>query len=228
MYPDPRSRGVLIYRWAVFVLAAGYVIYQVMWAGDYSAGGGPFRFLTIWALMASFFCASRMLAYSEDRSDGEWRVAAAVTAVLNAQVVILYWKLWLENPAQVNLNGPVVWHQEYYLHALGPMLQWIDALFILGAFGRLRAAAMGIAVLVLAYVGWIELVVQALNDTPRGSVTSGLPYPFLNDLDGAGRGWFYLTTALGGMVILLGFAGVQRLARRGQSAASSSAANPSR
>ena len=225
MYPDPHGRPVLVYRWIVFLLAAEYVIYQVFWAADYSVPGGPFRLLTIWALMASFFCASRMLAYSDLRSDRRWAVAAAITAVLNAQVVILYWKLWLADPALVNTNGPIVWHQEYYLHALGPLLQWIDALFILGAFGRLRWAVAGLLVLVAVYVGWIELVVQTLSTHPSGSVTSGLPYPFLNDMEGAARVHFYATTALGGVAILLGFAALQQMRQR---VFSRRAASPSR
>ena len=44
-------------------------------------------------------------------------------------VVILYWKLFFEDPMSVN-NRPPVWHQEYYLHAVGPLLQWIDALVV--------------------------------------------------------------------------------------------------
>lgn len=229
-YPDPYGRKVLLYRWIVFLLAASYCVYQILWSADYSVPGGPFRFLTIWALLASFFCASRMLAFSEDRSSREWRVAAAITAVLNGLVVVLYWKLWFEDPAQVNSDGPIVWHQEYYLHLLGPVLQWIDALFILGAFRALRLAFAGLAALIAAYVGWIEGIVRALADFPHGTVTDGLPYPFLNNLAWPERLEFYATTAIGGAVILLLFTGLDIAVRRRRQRAFSaiSASRPSR
>ena len=44
-----QARPVLVYRWGVFLLAAGYSIYQIAKA-EYSNPGGPFRFLTIWVL----------------------------------------------------------------------------------------------------------------------------------------------------------------------------------
>jgi hypothetical protein len=58
-----------------------------------------------------------------------------VAAVLNAMVVFLYWRLYFEDSSLVNGGNPPVWHQEYYLHLAGPILQWIDAVFILGGSG---------------------------------------------------------------------------------------------
>ncbi|MEM9438273.1 MAG: hypothetical protein AAGA15_14640, partial [Pseudomonadota bacterium] len=68
---NPYSRPVILYRWIVFGAAAFYSIYMLA-SGPYDAAGGPFRYLTIWALLLSFFCASRVLAYSEKRSERRW------------------------------------------------------------------------------------------------------------------------------------------------------------
>lgn len=221
---DPHRRGVTVWRWAVFLLAAGYCLYEIVLQADYGAPGGPFRFLTIWALCLSFCSASRMLAVSERRSERDWASLVAVTAVVNALVVLLYWRLWFEDPALVQSRGPIVWWREYYLHALGPVLQWIDALFVFGGIRRIWRPAIGLAILVASYIAWIELFVSRFNDLPQGRVATGFPYPFLNNLDFAGRAEFYATTAVTGFIIL-GIFGVLAWAirywRKGQSASSS-------
>lgn len=199
---DPYRRGVIAWRWAVFLLAAGYCIYQLVIDADYSQPGGPFRFLTIWALVMSFWSASRMLAISERRTDTDWPAWVAVTAVVNALVVLLYWRLWFQDPALVNSNGPVVWHQEYYLHLVGPVLQWIDAVFVYGAIRALWRPALGLAAVIAAYIVWIEFFVSPLNDFPYGDEATGFPYPFLNNLTFDGRVEFYLTTTVTGFVFL--------------------------
>ena len=81
-----------------------------------------------------------MLALSEQRDVRNHHRTASVAAVVNVMVVFLYWRLFFEDPALVNGNGDIVWHQQYYLHGLGPALQIFDALFIARVFGRpLRA-----------------------------------------------------------------------------------------
>lgn len=195
------NRGVLIYRWSVFLLAAGYSVYQLLIIGDYSQAGGPFRYLTIWALLASFFCASRMIARTEKRTQRRWDGVVATTAVLNGMVVYLYWSLFFKDPALVN-NGVPVWHQEYYLHALGPLLQWGDAIFIHRAFRKPLASVVTLLGTITAYVAWVEFFVAPLNSVPRGSVTSGYPYPFLNNLEFPGRAAFYLQSTAGAMLVL--------------------------
>ncbi|WP_208351894.1 hypothetical protein [Pseudaestuariivita rosea] len=195
-----RSKPVLYYRWLVFLLAAGYSLYM-MFFSSYAQLGGPFRFMTIWALLASFFCASRMIAIMEDRSDMRWDAMVTITAVLNGMVVFLYWRLYFIDPALVNNDEPV-WWREYYLHLLGPMLQWIDALFIHRGNRRPIRAAAGIAVFVSIYIAWIELIVQRFNTLPAGNVTSGLPYPFLNDMTAPDRISFYASNFAIALIML--------------------------
>ena len=66
-------------------------------------------------------------------------------------------------------------------------------------------------VIIAAYVAWAELFVQRFNERPIGNVTSGLPYPFLNNMELPERAMFYAVnagTALGLLVVfgLLGAA----------------------
>ena len=204
------SRPVVIYRWIVFLLAAGYCLYQVLF-GLWSGPGGPFRYLTIWALFLSFFAASRMLALTERRITRPHEVTAICAAVLNVMVVFLYWRLYFTDPAMVNNGGPIVWWLEYYLHALGPALQIIDALFIGAVFRRVWRAALPLTLIIGAYVAWAELFVQRFNERPVGSVTSGLPYPFLNNMELSERAVFYAANAGMALGLLVVFAGMGAL-----------------
>ncbi|MEM9438738.1 MAG: hypothetical protein AAGA15_17045, partial [Pseudomonadota bacterium] len=184
-------------------------------SGPYDAAGGPFRYLTIWALLLSFFCASRVLAYSEKRSERRWDALIAATAVINLMVVFLYWRLYFNDPNSVTRNGELgVWWKEYYLHLAGPLLMWIDALFINRPFRRFVPAALILVGFALAYFLWAELVVAPLNDRPLGSVTTGLPYPFLNSLELSERVVFYATNSGVALVALAVFFALGRGVRR--------------
>jgi len=207
-------RWTLIYRWIVFILAAGYCLRTIFFAG-YDGFGGPFRYLTIWALFASFFVASRMIALSEGRSMRRWDSVVSAVAVVNAMVVILYWRLYFADPTSVTRDGELgLWWLELYLHALGPLLQWIDATFIHRSFRRFGAALGVLFTTILAYVAWAELVVGPMNKSPIGAVTSGLPYPFLNDLELAGRATFYGVNFAVAIVVLIIFTAIAVAVRR--------------
>ena len=206
--------GILIYRWIVFLLAAGYCLRMVFFS-EYEQFGGPFRFLTVWALFASFFCASRMVARMEGRTDRRWDGLVGATSVLNAMVVFLYWRLFFADPASVTSDGELgEFYLEVYLHGLGPLLQWIDATFIHRSFRRIWASLAWLCGIIAIYVMWIELAVQRLATEPMGSVTSGLSYPFLNDLEFPARANFYGLNFATAAVLLLVFAGIAWLVRR--------------
>lgn len=198
------SRPVVVYRWAVFLLAAGYCVYQTVY-GSWSGPGGPFRYLTIWALFLSFYSASRMLAHSEQRITRPHQVTAICASVLNVMVVYLYWKLFFIDPTLVNNGGPIDWHQEYYLHGVGPALQIVDAMFVARVYRRVWRAILPLLVIIATYVVWAELFVQRFNTKPLGSVTSGLPYPFLNSMEFSERAVFYAANAGTAMALLLVF-----------------------
>ena len=91
---------------------------------------------------------------------------------------------------------------EYYLHLVGPILQWIDVLLLKRGFRHMGAVALWLDVAVLIYLRWAEFVVAPLNDEPVGTVTAGLPYPFLNDTEPAAREVFYGATWASGLVFI--------------------------
>lgn len=209
-----QSRAVYVYRWIVFGLAAAYAVRMVI-VGPYDGAGGPFRYLTIWALFCSFFAASRMIARCEGRTTRRWDGFVGMTAVLNGMVVYLYWSMFLADPSSVTRTGELgQWWLEYYLHGLGPLLQWIDALFIHRAFRRPFASVAWLAGIVGVYVLWAEFGQRVLNDSPSGSVTSGLPYRFLNSLDPADRAVFYASNLAAAWALLAVFCAAAWLIRR--------------
>lgn len=208
------SSKTLIYRWIVFLLAAGYCLRMVI-LGDYGQFAGPFRHLTVWALFLSFFCASRMIAREEGRTIRRFDGIVAATAVINAMVVFLYWRLFFADPASVTSDGAMgPLYLEMYLHLLGPLLQWVDATFIHRSFNRMGAAFAWLFGIIATYLLWAELVIQPMNATPRGTVTTGLPYPFLNNLLFEDRLTFYVTNFVSAAVLLCLFAAIAWLVRR--------------
>jgi len=186
------SKPIIWYRWAVFLIVAFYFTYG-FYGTDHSLVGWQYRFLTNWALALSTLSAFFMLQRSLGRHEKRYEVFASATMVINFMVVLLYWKIYFADPTQFYVNGirTIPLWQEYYLHLIGPILQWIDALFILGTFRHVKKT-IGLAVsITLVYVIWIELIVSPLNALPKGSVTTGLPYRFLNNLEFTERAVFY-------------------------------------
>lgn len=172
------------------------------------------KFLTIWGLYGSLVTALLMLGRSfsliEKRFDG----FVSMVIVLNILVVFLYWKLYFEDPSLVNSDGPIVWWKEYYLHLLCQILMWIDAFFIFGAWRKIGAGIAWLLAAIAGYVALIELYAQPRNAEPVGSVTNGLPYPFLNNMELGERLVFYGTTAGTGLVFVIVTIGIAWALRR--------------
>ena len=176
------SNFILRYRLVCLLLSVGYFVYQFTGA-NYENFGIQFRYLTIWGLTGAM--VSSYLLYRSKRNNlpETYRAFVSAVAVLNAMVVFLYWKLYFIDPSLVNYSGSIVWFQEYYLHALGPLLIIFDALFFNRSFLQIRNGALTIVGMCLLYVLWTEALTAPLNSIPAGSVTSGLPYPFLNNMN---------------------------------------------
>ena len=63
----------------------------------------------------------------------------------------------------------------------------------------MKKGVLTILAICLRYILWSEAVTGALNDTPEGAVTNGLPYPFLNNMSFSERVSFYATTSVTGL-----------------------------
>lgn len=208
------SKPVVIFRWIVFLLALFYALRMVLVHSVIDEPFGPFRWLTYWANLLAVACAWFMLGRSRGRVAARYEGLTAATAVIGGLVVYLYWTLYFNDPTSVSSDGPGAMWLEAYYHGAGPILQCFDALFILRGFrAPLRAVAWLLGV-VLAWLCFIELAVQPLNDTPMGRVTSGLPYPFLNNMELADRLPFYGTNILAGLVLLAVLSGLAWVIRR--------------
>ena len=214
---DVTTVNVQVFRWIVFLLASGF------WLSQFSTAlaegfGLQFRFLTIWALSVNVVIAWLMLRNSHNRSDESYNPFVSAGVVLAAVVVFMFWKLWFTDPSLVSANGPNVWYQTYYLHALGPALVALDAFFILGAFTLLGRTIVAVLMILIPYILWLEILVAPFNSVPVGTVMSGLPYPFLNNMEQTERLGFYGTVI--GTAVVFTFVGwviskvISRVGRR--------------
>ena len=198
------NMSVLRFRYFVFSLALGYWLYQFT-TTNYDTVGWQFRHLTFWGLTGAVYVAWLMLSLSRKGLPPAHNSLVSSVAVLNAMVVFLYWKLYFVDPSLVNGNGPIVWHQEYYLHLCGPLLMIIDALFLNRSFKHSLRGVLMTIMICIAYIIWSEAIVGPFNIEPVGSVTSGLPYPFLNDMIFTERALFYATTIATALMMYAGF-----------------------
>lgn len=186
------------YRIFVLVLTVFYFLDEFRGQTfDLAHFGWQFRFLTIWGLTLSMIAAGMMLTGRYGQRDDRGAIFVSCVAVINMVVVFTYWRLFYEDPNLVLADGkqPAL-YREYYLHLIGPLLQWIDLLYIKRAFRFPLRTAAWLVVVVACYTIWVELLVQPMNATPAGSVTNGLPYPFLNNMTLDQRFVFYGATYL--------------------------------
>ena len=204
------TQKIILFRWVVFILALGFWNQQFLLA-DLSKFGIQFRFLTIWTLTFNVIVAFQMLKTSQGNTTARWDGFVGLVVVMNVAVVVQYWRLYFIDPALVQSNGGLPWYREYYLHALGPMLVWIDAFLIHGAFKKIKTTFIWVIAIGLLYPIWLELLVQPRNTLPVGTETNGLPYPFLNDLTFSGRSVFYAISTIANIVFLVIGIGIARL-----------------
>lgn len=208
------STVVKLIRWGIFLLAAFYAGRMVVVHSVFDPPFGPFRWLTYWANIAAMMCAGVMLRRSYGQTTLRAEGLVAATSVAGAMVVYLYWSLYFADPLSVTTDGGGAWWTEGYYHAVGPALVWVDALFLLRAF-RAPLRALGWVVGFLgSWLVFIELAVRPLADTPVGTVTSGLPYPFLNNMPLSDRLPFYAMNIGAAIGMLLAFAVLAWVIRR--------------
>lgn len=210
-----QTKSVLRFRVAVFALTVFFFIEGFFHLEAHTIGW-QFRFLTIWGLVLSMVSAWLMLRRSRGLTDKRFDQFASATAVMNIMVVFLYWRIYLNDPSAFYEDGvrTISLWREYYLHGLGPILQWIDVFFILRGFRRPVQTGGLVAGIAAVYFIWIELIVAPLNSEPAGTISQGLPYRFLNNLELSERVTFYLTNMGLSIVLVFICAGIAFAIRR--------------
>ena len=197
-----KHRFILNYRFVCLLFSTGYFIYQFTVA-NYGNFGIHFRYLTIWGLTGALIVTFLLYTSKRNKEPERYFSLVSAVAVLNAMVVFLYWKLYFIDPSLVNYSGLIVWYQEYYLHLVGPVLLIVDSLFFNGSFRQVHKGVLTTLVICLLYILWSEIITGPFNSTPEGSVSRGLPYPFLNNMHLQDRIAFYVTTIVTGLAFYL-------------------------
>ncbi|MBT6175621.1 MAG: hypothetical protein HOI23_00140 [Deltaproteobacteria bacterium] len=197
--PSPESTNVETTRWSItyrlfaFTLALGFWSYHVG-QHPFDATGG-WRYLTNWGHSFNLLALTWALASHWMPRLRIQNPILPVALTLGTIVVILYWSLYLIDPAMVNDKGsPMPWYSEWYMHLGSTVSVYIEA-FILNKKPRNQLMPVGtLAVVAGLYITWVDRVVPLYNTQPCGIKTSvcGYPYPFLNDLTVQSRFALYL------------------------------------
>lgn len=201
---------VLVYRIISFGLALIYLLEQLfgighgLYSGDLSEGfGWQFRYLTIWALIAHVYVGFGLLMVAYGKRDKINDGIVGSAAALGLYVILMYWGLFFIDPQLVNGDHKPFWLREYYLHLVGPIILWIDVVFIRKALKNIKRMVIFNLSICIFYCIWIEFVIRPLNVEPIGAVTNGLPYPFLNDMSISTRVLFYFFSIVIGILPML-------------------------
>ena len=209
-----RIGGALgLWRLGVFLLAAGFWAYEFT-VQDLADFGWQFRFLAIWALSLSVVSGALALRLSLVPDARTPETFFTVAAAVNAACVLVFWRLWLLDPGLVAADGAPPPSEFWYLHGIGPLLQWFEALVLSRGRRRMAAPLGWIAATAVLYVLWIEGGVRPLNEFPGGRVTTGLPYAALNDMAPDLRLALYAQVALLALLLGAAFAWAGRMPRR--------------
>jgi hypothetical protein len=188
------------------IIASAYWLYEFT-IQDYNLWGIQFRTLTNWGLSTAIIAHYLLWRQRRLKQASNHRVSGfiAATAVLNAMVMLLYWRLFFIDPTLINGDTTPIWFQEYYLHLVGPMMILLDALLLSRVFKQLLFGLRDLLLLCSIYMIWLEFVIMPMNNIPIGTITSGLPYPFLNDMTGFERIAFYGMTISAAIVMYICF-----------------------
>ena len=193
--------GALIYRLIVFGLALGFWLYYVG-RHPFDATGG-WRYLTNWGHSLNLLALGWALG-SHGLVSFQIRNPLLPTALtMGSIVVILYWSLYIIDPALVNGANPLPWYSEWYMHLGSTVTVYIEAFLFNRPPMERKKALIPLACVATCYISWVELIVPNYNSQPCGLTTDvcGYPYPFLNDLTVMPRYGLYVA-AFTGLVFL--------------------------
>lgn len=181
-------------------LAAVYFIYDLT-ITNYAYVGWNLRFLTIWGLVAALithlYCAFKRI----NKQTITLNTLINTSTLINVMVAFLYWRLYLIDPSLVNGDKTPVWIREYYLHALGPLLIVIEAVFLSSQFKPYLKSWLWSMVVCIAYSAWIELIIRPLS--LMSPAWSKIPYPFLANLSGYKLVEFYIQTYITASIVFV-------------------------
>lgn len=182
----------LTYRLVALTLALGFWVYYVG-RHPFDATGG-WRYLTNWGHSANLLALGWALGSNWVPRLQRANPILPVALTLGTVVVILYWSLYLMDPALVNGKNPLPWYSDWYMHLGSTVTVYIEA-FLLNKRPKDKLFAMRpLAAVALLYIVWADRIVPLYNSKPCGLTTTvcGYPYPFLNDLTAPSRIALYL------------------------------------
>jgi hypothetical protein len=178
---------LLLFRITCLVFAFFFILDMFFLSGSEvfkDAGfGKQFRYFTLWSLLANFIAVLFLSLSLKFTIFNQTKPFIAISSMMGLFTIILYWGLFFIDPNLVNYAGERLdFFREIYLHLVGPALLFFDALIFKKAFSNFSRILPFAFVINFGYFTWLETLVEPNSDFPVGKITSGLPYPFMNDM----------------------------------------------
>ena len=218
----PKLSFLFLYRAVCFLFTSIFFADIFFLSGSYiflDAGfGKQFKFFTLWSFLANFFVFSilflRMIGFRIKIPDP----LVAISTMMGIFTIILYWGLFFIDPNLVNYTDQCNYtvqrlnlFREYYLHLIGPLLLILEGFLFTRAFKNFLNITLCAAVINFGYFSWIELVVARFNECPKGTITNGLPYPFMNEMVISERLIFMTSCFIFGILFIWLFTKIQKI-----------------
>ena len=195
----------LIFFADIFFLSGSYIFQNVGF-------GKQFKFFTLWSFIANFLVFSilflSMIGIRIKIPDS----LVATSTLMGIFTIILYWGLFFIDPNLVNYTDQRLnLFREFYLHLIGPLLLVVEGFLFTRAFKNFFNITLCAAAINFGYFSWIELVVARFNEFPKGTITNGLPYPFMNDMGISERLIFSASCFIFGIFFIWLFTKIQKI-----------------
>ena len=191
--------GLTLYFFITNIVIGNYVLNAGTW-------GGGLKFLTNWNLLLNFIIAGCALQNERNSKFTSHYFLLPGSMVLNVLVFLLYWIIKLLGGFGAAPGGWTIFSvlKDYYMHFGTSVFLFAEVMLYSKAFTNWRNELPVFAGIFVAYICWMEFVLQLKNNIPCGTVSCGFPYLFLNDLDYIGRLIFYAIVLVMGLVSWIG------------------------
>ena len=153
--------GLTLYFFITNIIIGNYVLNAGTW-------GGGLKFLTNWNLLLNFIIAGCALQNERDSKFTSHYFLLPGSMVLNVLVFLLYWIIKMLGGFGAAPGGWTIISvlKDYYMHFGTSVFLFAEVMLYSKAFTNWRNELPVFAGIFVAYICWMEFILQLKNNTP--------------------------------------------------------------